>query len=63
MSKGSIDFGRKGGKDAGGKMGGDWQLGGDKDKKSIPNQQAPKMDSTKFINLATKVPTVSHATS
>ncbi|XP_065890212.1 eukaryotic translation initiation factor 4 gamma 3-like isoform X2 [Dysidea avara] len=62
MSKGSIDFGRKGGKDAGGKMGGDWQLGGDKDKKSIPNQQAPKMDSTKFINLATKVPTAGQFT-
>jgi len=52
MSKGSVDFGRKGNKDATGKMGGDWQIGGgDKDKKSTTNQQPPKLDSSRFKNI------------
>lgn len=57
MSKGPIDYSRKGGKDAGGKIGGDWQAGGDKDKKSATTQQPPKLDSNKFRNIGKVSPT------
>ena len=32
-------------------MGGDWQLSGDKDKKSTPNQQPPKLNLSRFKNI------------
>ena len=48
ISKESRDMDRKKNiKDGGGKMGGDWSGGGDKDKKQ-PSSQPPKLDSNKF---------------